>query len=58
MKYIYRVIAVAGLALTLVPPILLYTGALAEERMKFAMFIGALIWFTGAIPWLGRRKKA
>ena len=58
MKYLYRLMAVAGLALTLVPPILFYAGTMTEEQMKLFMFIGTLIWFSGAIPWLGKKKPA
>ena len=56
MKYLYRLMAVAGLAITLVPPILFYAGTMTEENMKLLMFIGALIWFSGATPWLGKKK--
>jgi len=58
MKYLYKIMAVAGLAFTLVPPILFYAGTMTEENMKLLMFIGALIWFSGAIPWLGKKNAA
>ncbi len=56
MKYIYRLMAIAGLTITLVPPILYYAGSMGEERMKLIMFLGTLLWFSGAIPWLGKKK--
>jgi hypothetical protein len=56
MKYIYRLMAIAGLIITLVPPILYYAGSMGEERMKLIMFLGTLLWFSGAIPWLGKKK--
>ncbi|MFH0759087.1 MAG: hypothetical protein V2B15_17505 [Bacteroidota bacterium] len=56
MKYIYRLMAIVGLTMTLVPPILYYAGSMAGERMKLIMFLGTLLWFSGAIPWLGKKK--
>ena len=57
MKYLIRIVAVAGLALTLIPPIVFYLGGIPESSMKRYVFIGTLIWFAGAIPWLGRKKE-
>ena len=56
MKIAYRIIAAAGLLLTLIPPIVYLYGNISEDRMKTLMFIGAIIWFAGAIPWLGRKQ--
>jgi len=58
MKYLYPVLAITGLLLTLIPSILLYLGMLSLENMKMYMFIGAMVWFSGAIPWLGKKKNA
>ena len=57
MKYLYQLLSVAGLALLLIPSILFYFDAIEQERMKVLMFTGTLIWFSGAIPWLGKKKK-
>lgn len=56
MKYVYRLMAVGGLAITLIPPVMFYFDSMAEERMKLLMFIGTVLWFSGAIPWLGKKK--
>jgi len=58
MKYLYPVLAITGLLLTLIPSILLYLGMLSLENMKMYMFIGAVVWFSGAIPWLGKKKNS
>jgi hypothetical protein len=58
MKYIYRLMAVTGLVVVLVPPVMLYFDAMEIERMKLLMFIGTLLWFSGAIPWLGKKDQA
>jgi len=56
MKYFYILLAIAGLSLTLVPSLLLFFGNMEAEQMKTYMLIGTLLWFSGAIPWLGKKK--
>ena len=57
MRYLYISLAVSGLVLVLVPVILFYTGIIAPEQMKNLVFLGTALWFSGAIPWLGRKKS-
>ena len=57
MKYIYPLLASAGLALVLIPSVLHYMGRMEIEQMKTLIFLGTMIWFAGAIPWLGRKKN-
>jgi hypothetical protein len=56
MKYLYIILAVVGLTLTLVPSLLLFFDVMEPGQMKNYMFIGTLLWFSGAIPWLGKKK--
>lgn len=56
MKYFYIILAIVGLTLVLIPSLLLYFGKIEAEQMKTYMFIGTLLWFSGAIPWLGKKK--
>ena len=56
MKYLYILMAIAGLCLTLVPSLLLFFGNMEAEQMKNYMLFGTLLWFSGAIPWLGKKK--
>ena len=56
MKYFYMLLALAGLCLLLIPALLFYLGRIEAEAMKNYMFIGTLLWFSGAIPWLGKKK--
>jgi hypothetical protein len=58
MKYIYPILAATGLVLLLIPSLMFYFDAMEAERMKLLMFIGTLIWFSGAIPWLGKKKPS
>jgi hypothetical protein len=56
MKYFYMLLALAGLCLLLIPAVLFYLGRIDGESMKNLMFVGTLLWFSGAIPWLGKKK--
>lgn len=56
MKYFYIILAVVGLTLTLVPSLLLFFDVMEPGQMKNYMLIGTLLWFSGAIPWLGKKK--
>lgn len=42
--------------MTLVPSLLLYFELIAEDQMKLTMFLGTVLWFSGAIPWLGKKR--
>ncbi len=55
MKMIYKILAVAGLFLTVVPAFLRYYGTMSDESMKAWVLGGTLVWFIGATPWLGKK---
>ena len=57
MKYIYPLLALAGLLLLLIPAILHFSGSMELDQMKNLMFLGTVVWFIGAIPWLGKKTK-
>ncbi|NGO38024.1 hypothetical protein G4L39_01245 [Limisphaera ngatamarikiensis] len=50
MQTIFRVLAFAALALTVVPPFLFMIQQLAEPTMKSWMLAGTVLWFATA-PW-------
>lgn len=56
MKTIYMIVAIAGALMTLVPPLLFFYGSMEQEQMKLIMFLGTMVWFAGAIPWLGKKR--
>lgn len=56
MKSILKFISFAGLALTIVPAILVLQGSLEQEASKNLMLIGTLCWFLSAPFWLGRKS--
>lgn len=56
MKYLYKAMALSGFLMTLLPAFLHYYDVIAEDQMKLTMFVGTVLWFSGAIPWLGKKK--
>jgi hypothetical protein len=60
MRILLQIISFLGLALTVVPAILVFLGQLPFETNQTLMFIGMVLWF-GATPfWIGKddNKKA
>ena len=57
MRYFYQILASAGLLMVLVPSVLHYVDRMEMDQMKTFMLLGTMLWFAGAIPWLGRKKK-
>jgi membrane protease YdiL (CAAX protease family) len=56
MKSLFIALALIGLVLVLVPSLLHYFGKLEADQMKTYIFIGTMLWFSGAIPWLGKKR--
>ena len=48
MKPLLKVLGLAALALTLVPPILFATGAMSEGLMKALLLAATVLWFATA----------
>jgi len=57
MRYLYQLLATTGLALVLVPSVLHFFSKMGNEQMNSYIILGTILWFAGAIPWLGRKKK-
>lgn len=55
-KTLIGIIALSGLALTLIPSILVFTGALSAPTNKVLMAAGMLLWFTTAPFWIRRQQ--
>ena len=55
MKSVFKTIAWIGLVLTAIGPILVFTGAMDVELNKKLMTAGMIVWFVGAVPWLGSK---
>ncbi len=58
MNKIFKPLAILGLLLTILPPILLFLGAgISLTTTKNTMFAGMVLWFAGATPWLAFHKE-
>lgn len=53
MKALFKPLALIGLALSLLAPILVFANAISTDLMKLLMLIGMIVWYLGATPWLG-----
>lgn len=47
MKKVFWAISILGLALTIVPAILVFTGQIDNAENKQLMLVGMLLWFAG-----------
>lgn len=50
-------LSLIGLALTLLPSILVFRGDISLETHRTLMFVGTLLWLTTAPFWLGKGDK-
>ncbi|MCB0570491.1 MAG: hypothetical protein KDC66_12030 [Phaeodactylibacter sp.] len=50
------ILALSGLALTLIPAVLVFTGSLSNQAHKTFMAIGMLLWFAIAPFWIKRAQ--
>lgn len=58
MQAICKPIALLGLAITTVAPLLLFAGAIKSlDTHNTAMFVGMVLWFLGGVPWLAFDKE-
>ena len=58
MILILKVISFIGLALTIVPSLLVLGGLIEPSLHKQLMGIGMVLWFAGAYFWINKEKKA
>jgi|GEM_PF-549892 len=57
MPNLFKISALIGLALTILPPVLLFMGMIDSlDTTKTVMLIGMIVWYAGATPWLGLEK--
>ena len=57
MKRIMEVISYLALALVVAAPLLFYTGTVTLERNKTLMLVATVVWFAGALCWMGRERE-
>lgn len=52
IKKILQIVSFAGLVLSVVPAILMFTGALSKEVYLHLMTAGMVLWFSTAVFWI------
>lgn len=58
MNRLLKPFALLGLALTIIPPVLLFLGTTDSlDSTKNVMIGGMILWFAAAIPWLVFSKE-
>ena len=57
MQSILKIISFIGLALTVVPSFLVFSGAIELNFHKTLMLIGTLLWFVTAPFWMNKQKE-
>jgi high-affinity Fe2+/Pb2+ permease len=58
MKTLLQMISLAGILLTIVPPVLFFFGNISLSVQNTLMIIGAVVWFVSAGFWLGGKVKS
>jgi len=53
---INKLIALIGLFITTLGPILTFANVISISQNKLVLIIGMVLWFIGATPWLGREE--
>jgi hypothetical protein len=57
MNKFLKPVALIGLALTILPPLLLFAGAMDSlSLVKNLMLAGMIVWYVAATPWLAFQK--
>lgn len=57
MKRILQLLSLAGLLLTIVPPVFFFLEKISQETQNLLMLIGVFMWFVSAFFWLGKKTK-
>ena len=55
MKKLFIILALLGLALTIIPPAIHLFGDLSLDVTFKLMIGGMVLWYAGATPWLGKK---
>ena len=57
MKGLIKIISVIGLALNIIPAVLVFNNIISFESYKTLMLSGTLMWFLTAPFWVNENKK-
>jgi len=56
MKTVLRLVSYLGLALSVIPPLLLWAGRIEMSTNRVLLNVGMCLWFGTAIFWIKREK--
>jgi hypothetical protein len=56
MKIALKLISFSGLALTIIPPIIFFSGGILMDTMKLWMVIGMIAWMVSAPLWVNKKN--
>jgi len=56
MKILFIILSLAGLGLTIIPPILVFTQTIAMDLNHQLMIGGMVLWFCTAPGWIKEQK--
>ena len=56
MRKLLMMVSLAGLVLTLIPAVLVFTGAIAWETHASLMTVGMVCWFATAPFWMKKSR--
>ena len=54
MNHIAKIVSGVALLVTIVPSVLLFTGAMEHGAVKAIALIGTVVWFIATPIWMGR----
>lgn len=57
MKRVLKLVSSLGLALTVVPAFLVFTGSMSWSTHAALMLVGAALWFGSAPFWMGEETQ-
>ena len=55
-KRILQTISFCGLALSVIPPFMVYSGAIEKQTYLNLMLVGMFLWFGTAISWVKKDR--
>jgi hypothetical protein len=57
MRLLIKFVSYIGLALTLIPSFLVFTGNISLDSSKMLAFAGTIIWFVSAPTWMNKSEN-
>ena len=56
MKVLLKILSAIGLALTVLPGFIVWSGAMEWQTHAHLMFVGMVLWFVTAPFWMNRER--